>query len=102
MWQVRICDEGGFVSAEGELNGMIGVSRSLGDCALPPPRCATPALRTYDAGRRPFTLVMASDGLWDHVTPEEARTLLLAMPPAASTAEQVHSGKQCVWVLVGT
>ena len=79
----RICAAGGVVSEDGELNGMIGVSRALGDTALPPPHCHEPAVRALPlpaadgGGGEPATLVLASDGLWDVVEREEEVIQLL-------------------------
>ena len=62
----RICSAGGYVSEEGQLNDMIAVSRFLGNTDHPPPRCSTPSVRCVALPvEANWTLVIASDGLWD-------------------------------------
>eukprot|EP00316_Scyphosphaera_apsteinii_P007819 CAMPEP_0119321880 /NCGR_PEP_ID=MMETSP1333-20130426/56690_1 /TAXON_ID=418940 /ORGANISM="Scyphosphaera apsteinii, Strain RCC1455" /LENGTH=889 /DNA_ID=CAMNT_0007328963 /DNA_START=23 /DNA_END=2692 /DNA_ORIENTATION=+ len=75
----RIWASGGSVSEDGELNGMLGVSRAFGDVALPPPHCYEPAITTARlAGDNSFVLIVASDGLWDVLTDSEAMTIIAA------------------------
>ena len=87
----RICASGGVVSEDGELNGMIGVSRALGDTALPPPHCHEPAVRALplpadSGGGEPATLVIASDGLWD-VVDEHGEEVVQLLREAGGAAE---------------
>ena len=84
----RICASGGFVSAEGELNGMLGVSRTLGDCDHPPPHCSVPFVATYALPSAGFSLILASDGLWDVVAPEAVGGILSELPPGSRPADQ--------------
>ena len=80
----RIVRSGGYVSAEGELNGMLGVARTLGDTAHPPPHCAVPSIRLVALPpHESATVVLASDGLWDVMEAEEVAQLLAATPAVA-------------------
>jgi serine/threonine protein phosphatase PrpC len=81
----RICGSGGFVSAEGELNGMLGVSRTLGDSDHPPPHCSVPFVKAYALPSASFSLILASDGLWDVVAPEAVGGVLSGLPPVGRT-----------------
>ena len=86
--EVRICADGGYVDEDGQRNGLIGVSRSLGDVALPPPRCHEPSVRFVPlAASAPHTLVVASDGLWDVVQPAELPGLIAAAAEATDGSE---------------
>ena len=79
--------EDGFVDADGQRNGLIGVSRSLGDVALPPPHCAAPSVRYVPLDpARPQTLVVASDGLWDVVGRDEVAGILRKAAADAAAA----------------
>ena len=69
--------------------------RFLGDTDHPPPQCSTPSVRVVSLSQRSlqeaavgggsFTLVLASDGLWDVVSKEEVPALL-AEAEAEATA----------------
>ncbi|KAL1523332.1 hypothetical protein AB1Y20_018278 [Prymnesium parvum] len=89
--EVRICENGGFVSAEGELNGFIAVARALGDAAMPPPTCHEPSVLHYPlSASRSYNIVIASDGLWDFVLEGELAGIIgsdcWSSPLAAATA----------------
>lgn len=78
----RITNSGGSVTRTqnpklgktiGRVNGMLAVSRALGDLFLHPYVSAEPEVRQFDissAGNQ--LLILACDGLWDVITDEEA------------------------------
>lgn len=68
------------------------VSRFLGDTDLPPPRSAVPSVRVLElppaaAAATSFTLLLASDGLWDVISVEELPALLDELQRASPWAD---------------
>jgi len=73
----RIKQAGGFVSFNGvwRVAGILAVSRALGDYPLKEHRLiiADPDVQTFDLDElRPQFLILASDGLWDTFSNDEA------------------------------
>mmetsp|Transcript_45951 Transcript_45951/g.73921 ORF Transcript_45951/g.73921 Transcript_45951/m.73921 type:complete len:388 (+) Transcript_45951:26-1189(+) len=63
----------GYVDAEGRVMGQLGVSRSFGDYKTKKfGVIAQPALTKFTISKLDQFLLMASDGLWDVFSPEEA------------------------------
>ena len=87
----RIIAAGGFIS-RGRVHGILAVSRALGDLELQPYISPEPQVDVYtlpDAHDAPSVLILASDGLWGHVTDEEAAEIAAAHggePQAAADA----------------
>jgi len=54
------------------VNGVLSVSRALGDLTLQPYVSAEPEIQTFRLCSTETTLVLACDGLWDVVSDEEA------------------------------
>lgn len=74
----RIRKMGGFVSPEGRTNGMLAVSRALGDSVLYPIVSAEPHIAIVHNVRRDFShLIMACDGLWDVLDDQGAADVVL-------------------------
>lgn len=68
----RVTGAGGFISQEGSIQGIVSVSRALGDYPLRPyvtdePRCSRWELRPEDE-----FAIFACDGLWDVVSDKDA------------------------------
>jgi len=77
----RIKKAGGFVSFNGvwRVAGILAVSRALGDYPLKERQLiiADPDVQTFDLDElRPEFLILASDGLWDAFSNEEACTYI--------------------------
>lgn len=75
--QERIRRCGGFVSDNGRVNGILAVSRAIGDSALQP--CVTwePELVAHPLlPRDDEFVILACDGVWDVLTSQQAVTLL--------------------------
>lgn len=75
--QKRIADAGGFISFKGvwRVAGILATSRALGDYPLKEKNLviAEPDILSFDlVDHRPAFLILASDGLWDTFTNEEA------------------------------
>eukprot|EP00762_Andalucia_godoyi_P001099 ANDGO_01983.mRNA.1 Protein phosphatase 2C homolog 1 len=63
--EARIEKYGGFVSNDGRVNGVLAVSRALGDLFLQPMVSPEPYVFCMDLKPTDNLLVMACDGLWD-------------------------------------
>lgn len=76
----RIAELGGRVIYWGRwrVEGLLAVSRSIGDASLKPYVCADPEVCEYDVGRDDWFLVMSSDGVWDVMDNEEAAHVVIA------------------------
>ncbi|XP_058121567.1 protein phosphatase 1L [Anopheles ziemanni] len=75
--QKRIADAGGFIAFKGvwRVAGILATSRALGDYPLKEKNLviADPDILSFDlVDHRPQFLILASDGLWDTFTNEEA------------------------------
>lgn len=77
----RIIDAGGFVDQEGFLNGVLGVSRALGDWNYedlkPPgpkagPLSSIPEVTEWELTQEDEFMVIACDGLWDVFSSQNA------------------------------
>ncbi|XP_044754607.1 uncharacterized protein LOC123313693 isoform X2 [Coccinella septempunctata] len=66
----RIVDEGGTILHWGvwRVNGKLSVSRAIGDADYKPYVSATPDIVKIPLGGEEDFLILASDGLWDHLT----------------------------------
>jgi serine/threonine protein phosphatase PrpC len=91
--RARVESAGGFVDGDGRINGRLGVSRALGDRALKKPAVphslvsAVPDIARFvfksaTASSSPSAppaeraLLLASDGVWDVLTPSQAVALV--------------------------
>ncbi|XP_055642542.1 protein phosphatase 1L isoform X2 [Toxorhynchites rutilus septentrionalis] len=75
--QKRIADAGGFIAFKGvwRVAGILATSRALGDYPLKEKNLviAEPDILSFDlVDHRPMFLILATDGLWDTFTNEEA------------------------------
>jgi protein phosphatase 1L len=72
--RARIEAQGGIVATldVARVQGSLAMSRSLGDAFLKPFVTAEPRIAEGFFGRRDDVAIVACDGLWDVVTPEEA------------------------------
>lgn len=71
----RIESAGGHV-LKGRVNGVLAVSRAIGDRALKPVVPATPDVTTRRISSSDELLVLASDGLWDVVSKEDVARII--------------------------
>lgn len=76
----RISELGGRVIYWGRwrVEGLLAVSRSIGDASLKPYVCADPEVCEYDIGKDDWFLIMSSDGVWDVMDNEEAAHVVIA------------------------
>lgn len=80
----RIENEGGHV-LRGRVNGVLAVSRAIGDCALKPVVPATPDVAEYALAGDDQLLVVASDGLWDVMSDVEVVNMVKGMALASGS-----------------
>lgn len=87
----RIAAASGYV-INGRVNGILAVSRALGDVSLKPAVISTPDVISLPLTPHNRFLVLATDGLWDVCKEDDVCKVLLgrAMPPsrASRTAAQ--------------
>lgn len=61
----------------GRVNGMLAVSRALGDFLLQPCVTPEPEIQQFDLASTGEPLILACDGLWDVVDDDEAANIVL-------------------------
>jgi protein phosphatase 1L len=76
----RITELGGRVIYWGRwrVEGLLAVSRAIGDASLKPYITAEPEICEYDVGKDDLFLIMSSDGVWDVMDNEEAAHVVIA------------------------
>jgi len=82
----RIVDMGGFVVLN-RVNGILAVTRSLGDCALKNYVTGEPFLTTTQLNENDSHLILACDGLWDVISDQEAINLIKSEQSAQKMSE---------------
>lgn len=87
----RIEDAGGVVVWAGtwRVGGVLAVSRAFGDRPLKRYVIPTPDVRDEQLTRDDDCLILASDGLWDVVSNQDAVALVAAVPDAARAAHRL-------------
>jgi protein phosphatase 1L len=91
----RIKGLGGSVYFHGvwRVDGVLAVSRAIGDRPLKPYVCALPEVQLWNVEAGDLALVLASDGLWDALSNEQVAAAVCgamgegAAPPAAAAAQ---------------
>ena len=83
----RITAAGGFVS-DGRVNGMVAVTRSLGDHNMKALLVSEPAVARVDAVPAGSVVLVACDGVWDVLTTEAVAAALAAPPTPTETAAE--------------
>jgi len=84
----RIIDAGGFVVVN-RVNGILAVTRSLGDHAMKDYVIGDPYLTTTTLEPTDTHLILACDGLWDVTTDQEAIDLILSESDAQKMSEKL-------------
>lgn len=82
----RIERSGGFVSMDNRVNGVLAVSRALGDVFLQPAVTPEPTIREIVLEDGDELLILACDGLWDVVRDQQAVDIALQHRNALSAA----------------
>jgi len=84
--RARIRDAGGFVTESKRVNGVLALSRALGDCDLQPLVSYVPDITSQPLGDDVDFVVLGCDGLWDVATNEEAAALVKTTRSAQEAA----------------
>ncbi|KNC49366.1 serine/threonine protein phosphatase [Thecamonas trahens ATCC 50062] len=84
----RIQREGGFL-ARGKVNGMVAVTRSLGDLVMKSIIISDPFTRTEVLTADNDCIVIACDGVWDVIHPQSAIDTCIRSPDAKSAAQAI-------------
>lgn len=89
--RTRIEDAGGVVVWAGtwRVGGVLAVSRAFGDRLLKRYVVATPDLQEEDLTTEDETAILASDGLWDVVSNQDAITLIKDIKDAEAAAKKL-------------
>ncbi|XP_006656432.1 probable protein phosphatase 2C 59 [Oryza brachyantha] len=93
----RIEDAGGFVMWAGtwRVGGVLAVSRAFGDKLLKQYVVADPEIKEEVVDSSLEFLILASDGLWDVVTNEEAVAMVKPIPDSEQAAKKLlHEASQ--------
>jgi len=92
----RITDAGGFIGRGNRVNGVLAISRALGDHMLKEGDVvsALPYCKSTELTAKDDYLLLACDGVWDVVTDQEAMDFVLKKV-AELGADGMKSGKQC-------
>jgi serine/threonine protein phosphatase PrpC len=70
--KVRVYDCGGFVNEQKRVDGILSLSRALGDNDLQPHVTYEPEVYTVELADDDSFVILACDGLWDVITNEHA------------------------------
>eukprot|EP01087_Luapelamoeba_hula_P002962 TRINITY_DN1278_c0_g1_i1.p1 TRINITY_DN1278_c0_g1~~TRINITY_DN1278_c0_g1_i1.p1 ORF type:complete len:258 (-),score=57.26 TRINITY_DN1278_c0_g1_i1:485-1258(-) len=84
----RIVDAGGFI-VQNRVNGILAVTRSLGDCAMKEYVLGDPYTTDTKLTAEDTHLILACDGLWDVCTDQEAVDLMLQEKDADSMSKKL-------------
>jgi serine/threonine protein phosphatase PrpC len=70
--RLRIEEAGGFVTENNRVNGILALSRAIGDCDLQPPIICTPTITQTQLNDDDTIIIIACDGLWDMISNDHA------------------------------
>jgi protein phosphatase PTC1 len=82
----RIRQAGGFVTESKRVNGVLALSRALGDCDLQPLVYYKPDILTVPYGDDADFIIIGCDGLWDVASNEDAVRIVKATTTAQDAA----------------
>jgi len=87
----RIKESGGHVYFDGSwrVEGILAVARALGDMLLKPYVTATPDVVEHEVSDDDLYLILASDGLWDTISNEEAARIVLSAADFKAVAAEL-------------
>jgi len=82
----RIEESGGFVTESKRVNGVLALSRALGDCDLHPPLSCKPDVKMVRLTDMDEYIIMGCDGLWDITDNQTAVELIRDCSTASEAA----------------
>eukprot|EP01132_Coremiostelium_polycephalum_P008044 gene8044-9892_t len=85
----RILNSGGTV-LNGRVNGMLAVSRALGDSFLTPYVTPEPHLKSFTISNEDKFLILACDGVWDLISDEDAVKIVANIPDPIESSETLR------------
>ncbi|GAM19275.1 hypothetical protein SAMD00019534_024500 [Acytostelium subglobosum LB1] len=85
----RIISAGGTI-LNGRVNGMLAVSRALGDSFLTPYVSTDPYIKNITITEKNKFLILACDGVWDLISDEEAVKVISTIPDPAKSSETLR------------
>ena len=86
----RIEELGGFVTESKRVNGVLALSRALGDCDLQPPISCEPVVTVTELLPDDNFIIMGCDGLWDMISNEKAVELIQNCHSPAAAAVKLR------------
>ncbi|KAI6188224.1 PPM-type phosphatase domain-containing protein [Aphelenchoides besseyi] len=89
----RVLAAGGtIVNVAGDLrvNGVLNITRSMGDLMAKPIIVSDPEISTYDLTNEDWLLFVASDGVWDELSPSEIRDNCILFARKYEQNEHIH------------
>eukprot|EP00542_Grammatophora_oceanica_P021418 CAMPEP_0194046474 /NCGR_PEP_ID=MMETSP0009_2-20130614/21141_1 /TAXON_ID=210454 /ORGANISM="Grammatophora oceanica, Strain CCMP 410" /LENGTH=508 /DNA_ID=CAMNT_0038691777 /DNA_START=385 /DNA_END=1911 /DNA_ORIENTATION=+ len=95
----RITELGGRVIYWGRwrVEGLLAVSRAIGDASLKPYITSEPEVCEYDVGPDDWFLIISSDGVWDVLDNEEAAHVVIATSCVIQEGELVIDTNRFKW-----
>lgn len=85
----RIEKQGGII-LNGRVNGVLAVTRAIGDKSIKRFVPSTPDLLEYPLSRNDQLVVIATDGLWDVMTDKDVANFLTALPQTPGAVAVPH------------
>jgi len=93
---LRIQDCGGFVNETKRVDGILALSRALGDSDLQPHVTYQPEVFFVDLVPEDKFLIIACDGLWDVLTNEQAVSIISDYTDAAAASAALRDHAHCL------
>jgi len=92
----RITECGGFVTEDRRVNGILALSRAIGDTDLQPHVTFVPDIYVHDITDEDDFIVLACDGLWDVISNEDCARLCGKEPDPAVAATKLRDYAHCM------
>jgi len=92
----RIEALGGFVTESKRVNGVLALSRALGDCDLQPPITCEPVVTRTEITPDDKYIILGCDGLWDMVSNEQAAEIVKQANSATEAALLLRECSYCL------
>jgi len=97
--RARVLGLGGHIT-KGRVQGVLAMTRALGDCALRPFVSCDPEVREIARSHEDRALVLATDGLWDVLSPLEVMAVVERVLLSNNCANADECASACASLLV--